>query len=164
MMERKILSVRDPNWLESRGRIVYDPKRPNMKNRTKYWAIVDVDREITRYFRWWVDRELLNITGVEGFGLKQPSWDAHISIIRGENDVRQVPRDMLRELWGKYQGQEVTFRYSLNVRQSGDTTGWDRPDHYWFVNVESPELIDIRKELGLPYNWSLHLTIGRTYW
>ena len=61
-MTRKILSLKDPNWHTSRGRIIYDPARPGMKRRTKYWAIVNVDREITRYFRWWVDRELLNIT------------------------------------------------------------------------------------------------------
>lgn len=163
-MTRKILSLKDPNWHTSRGRIIYDPARPGMKRRTKYWAIVNVDREITRYFRWWVDRELLNITGVEGFGLCQPSWDAHISIIRGENDVKDAPPQDLKRLWRKYHGEMVDFRYSLNVRQSGDTTGWDRPSHYWFVEVECPQLIEIRKELSLPYNWKLHLTIGRTYY
>lgn len=164
-MTRKILSLKDPNWHTSRGRIIYDPARPGMKRRTKYWAIVNVDREITRYFRWWVDRELLNITGVEGFGLCQPSWDAHISIIRGENDVRKMPKELLRELWGKYQGKEVSFRYSLNVRkETNKGLVSDRPGDYWFVDVDCPELVDIRKEMGLPCNWKLHLTVGRTYY
>ncbi len=159
---RRTLSL-DRNWVPGSGRLVYDPVRPGMKNRTKYWAMVLVDREITRYFRWWVDRELLNITGVEGFGLNLPSWDAHCSIIRGENDVRGVPPRELNELWGKYRNEVVDFEYSLNVRQSGDTTSWDRPNHYWFVDVRCPRGTEIRKELGLPRDWNFHITIGRTY-
>ena len=134
-----------------------------MKRKVNGWCVIDVDREITRYYRWWVDRELLNKTGVQGFGLKQPSWDAHISIIRGEGDIKQVPADKLKKLWRKYDGQEVEFFYHHNVRQSGDTTGFDRPDHYWFVNVECALGKQIREELGLPSHWKFHLTIGRTY-
>lgn len=163
---RKVLRVRDPNMLMSKGRIVYDPYRGDMKNRTKYWCVVDVDREITRYLRWWTDRELLNITGVPGFGLYQPSWDAHISVVRGENDIREVPAHKLARLWGKYHDEEVEFEYNLEVRQSGDrpaVNGFVPKDHFWFVNVYCDKLVYIRKELGLPHDWRLHLTFGRTY-
>lgn len=90
----------------------------------------------------------------------QAVMDAHISIIRGYND-RPTPE--LEHLWKKYDGQRVEFKYSHNVRQSGDTTGWDRPDHYWFVDVDCPVLMDIRREMNRPTNWNLHLTIGRTW-
>ena len=164
--QRKILRLRDPNVLKSTGRIVYDPARPGMKNRTKYWCVALVDREITRHLRWWTDKEILNPLGLAGHGLCQPSWDAHISIVRGEGDVREVPPDVLRELWGKYQGREFEFEYNLEVRQSGDVptyNGHQPKDQFWFVNVYSDEMTYIRKELGLPYNWRLHLTFGRTY-
>ena len=138
-------------WHTSTGIIRYDPPRGKMKKKTDWWAVVNVDREITRYYRWWVMKE-------KWIDLCQPSWDAHISIIRGER-----PKDHLMHLWKKYNGHKVEFRYKHNVRQSGDTTGWDRPDSYWFVEVDCPLLIDIRKELELPHDWKLHLTIGRTH-
>lgn len=137
---------------ESTGIIKYDPPRPGMKKRTKWWAIVEVDREITRYFRWMVKRNL-------HVDLCQPSWDAHISIIRGE----KPPKDKMH-LWKKYHGKKVKFKYHVNVRRSGDTTGWDRPDHFWFVEVECPLLKQIRDEFGFPSNWKQHLTIGRTWY
>lgn len=137
-------------WHKSRGRIKYDPPRGQMTKKTKWWAVLNVDREITRYYRWWVmNRFWIN--------LHQPSWDAHVSIIRGEK-----PEDHLMHLWKKYDGHWVDFEYSHNVRRSGDTN-IDRPDHYWFVEVRCPFLKQIREELNRPSNWSLHLTIGRTY-
>ena len=130
---------------------MYDPPRPGMKKRTQWWAVVNIDREITRLFRYWVNKEL-------HVDLKQPSWDAHISIIRGE----RPPEDKLH-LWKKYNGQKIEFEYDINVRQSGDTTGNDRPNHYWFVDVTCPLLKQIRDEFGFKSDWKQHLTIGRTW-
>jgi len=132
------------NWqmFTSIGKIIYDPYRDGMKNRTHWWAVVNVDTEITRYYRWWVmNRYLLK--------LHSPSWDAHISVIRGEK-----PPPHLTHLWKKYHNQSIEFKYSHIVRQSGD---------YWFVEVDSPHLIEIRKEFELPSSWKLHLTVGRTW-
>lgn len=137
---------------ESKGRIVYDPPRPGMKNRTTWWAVVQIDREITRYYRWWVKNKF-------HIELCQPSWDAHISIIRGE----KPPEDKMH-LWKKYDGKVITFQYEHNVRQSGDTTGNDRPDHFWFIDVHCPLLKQIRQEFGFPSNWNQHITIGRTWY
>lgn len=136
---------------KSTGKIIYDPYRGNMNKRTDWWCVVNVDREITRYYRWWVKNRYW-------IDLCQPSWDAHISVIRGEK-----PKPELMHLWKKYDKQIVEFEYSHEVRRSGDTTGWDRPDCYWFVNVYCPQLIEIRKEFELPHDWNLHLTIGRTW-
>ncbi|WP_205249355.1 hypothetical protein, partial [Escherichia coli] len=73
--------------------------------------------------------------------LNQPSWDAHLSIIRGEK-----PKPHLMHLWKKYDGQTVDFRYKHEVRRSGDTTNGDRPDYYWFVEAECEMATTIRKE------------------
>ena len=135
----------------STGIIQYDPPRGKMKRKTEWWAVANVDKEITRYFRWWVQNRY-------HIKLAQPSWDAHISIIRGER-----PPENKIDLWKKYDGQKIEFTYSLEVRQSGDTTGWDRPNHYWFVNVQCPLLKQIRQEFGFKSDWSQHLTIGRTW-
>ncbi len=139
-------------WHTGYGYIKYDPHRGRMKKKTNWWAVVNIDREITRYYRWWVKKEL-------HIDLCQPSWDAHISIIRGER-----PPEELQRLWKKYDGQRVEFKYKHHVRQSGDTTGYDRPDHYWFVEVDCPLLKQIRDEFGFPSNWKQHITIGRTWY
>ena len=138
-------------WHTGTGKIIYDPYRPGLKHKgkDKWWVIVDVDKEITRYYRWWVKKQFW-------LDLCKPSWDAHISIIRGEK-----PADHLLHLWKKYHGQTIEFQYSHDVRQTGIRS--DRPDHYWFVDVDAPVLNDIRTELERPTGWKFHLTIGRTW-
>ena len=136
---------------QSTGKIIYDPKRGQMKRKVDWWCVVNADREITRYYRWWVQNRY-------HIKLHEPAWNAHVSVLRGEK-----PRQHLMHLWKKYHGETIKFNYSHVIRRSGDTTGNDRPDCFWFVEVESPELTNIRKELELPYNWKLHLTIGRSY-
>lgn len=158
-----IPSLPKGDWILGSGRIKYDPPRGDMKNRTDWWCIIEVDREITRYYRWWVDKELLNKTGVDGFGLCLPSWNAHISVIRGSGDIRGVPRRKLHELWKKYDGMKVDFWYSPNVNNVGKN-GFAGDNFFWCVEVICPQATHIREELGLPSNWNFHLTVGRTYY
>ena len=130
-------------WHKSTGIIQYDPPRPGMKKKTDWWAIVKVDREITRYYRWWVmNRYWLD--------LKQPSWNAHISIIRGEK-----PRANKMHLWKKYNGVKVEFEYSHVVKQV------ENKPEFWYINVRCPLLRQIRNEFGIPSNWNSHITIGK---
>jgi len=159
---------------EAKGKIVYDPDRPvDLSRGADWWVIIEPfgGTEITRYFRWFVDREILNPLGFDtpklakkhGFDkMCQPAFDAHVSIVRGWNDVRHNI-EQVKKVWKKFDGQVVTFKYDLNIRQSGDTTGWDRPDHFWFVGVDCPMIDKIRNEMGLRTGWRHHLTIGRTY-
>ena len=131
-------------WFKTKGKIVYDPERGNLKKKPDWWALVNLDPEISRYYRYWIRREL-------HINLHQPSWGTHVSIIRGE---KPWPDQM--HLWKKYNGLEVEIEYSHNVRQA-------HMKDYWFVDVKCPQLIDIRKELNLPCNFGLHMTIGRTW-
>lgn len=132
------------------GVIKYDPYRAEMKRRTDWWCIVDVDREITRYYRWWLKKEH-HIKCLE-----QPSWDAHISVIRGESQCKKRP-----DLWKKYHNKQVDFLYQHGqIRSHPDPNGGT---FYW-VDVECPFLGQIRKEMGLPIGWRFHITVGRTYY
>ena len=144
-------------WYNGSGRLIYDPKRPGMKTRTEWWAVVNIDDEIARYYRWWVEQNS-QVFGLTKIKLYQPSWGAHISVIRGEK-----PQDDLMYLWKKYHGEWINFRYSGFVKQSGNSTGSNRPNHYFFVEVDSPRLVEIRQELNRPTDWKFHITIGRTY-
>ena len=135
------------------GIIKYDPPRYGMKKRTQWWAVVNVDKEITRYFRWWVKKELW-------IDLCQPSWDAHISIIRGE----RPPKDK-QYLWKKYDGQKIDFKYSVVVKKGKDASQRrDQVGDFWLVEIECPLLKQIRNEFGFKSDWKQHITIGRTWY
>lgn len=141
--------------LKGTGVLTYDPYRGKMKTNTNWWIVVNTDNEIARYYRWWIMRHYW-------IDLKNPSWGAHISVLRGGK-----PRNDKRHLWKKYMGEKINFTYSPIVRQSGDTTG-DRPDNFWFIDVWSDRLTEIRDELGFTNVFDgkpikYHLTIGRTY-
>lgn len=138
-------------WHEGYGRIIYDPHRGTMKRDTSWWCVIDVDKEITRYYRWWLQREKHII-------LQQPAWDAHISVVRGE---RAVQRNAA--MWGKRHGQRVHFRYEHgDIQVSKDR---DAPGHFHWIRVDCPAVDEIREELGLIASWKYHhVTIGRTYY
>lgn len=131
------------------GMIVYDPYRGEMKRRTTGWCVVNVDKEITRYYRSWLQRE-------KHIHLMPPSWDAHISIVRGE----KLPSSV-QHLWKKYDRQVIEFQY-----EHGEYHCADDPKNggkYYWINVQSPLFTQIREELCLPVGWRFHITIGRTY-
>jgi len=150
------------------GTIKYDPPRHGMRKQTRasgrsnkdYWCILQVDTEITRYYRWMIQRRLWGWTAVQPDWLCQPSWDAHVSIVRGEQPRRK------EELWRKYNGVKVEFKYAHYPRK---TTMEDRANRYakdgdfWFIDVECPLIDLIRDELGLRVHHRYHLTVGRTY-
>lgn len=137
-------------WHNGTGTIKYDPHRFGMKKKTNWWAIVQVDKELTRYYRWWIKNQYW-------VDLKQPSWDAHVSIIRGEK-----PKPHLQHLWKKYDGMKIDFEYKHEVHKNRDTTS-NNSGFYWVIDVRSPHLTKIRDEFMLPSNWCFHLTVGRTW-
>lgn len=161
MFERKILGVHG-TWPTSKAIIEYDPPRGSRfsADRQKWWCVANTDEGLNLYLRWMVNRNLLNVTMAPGHGVHRPPHPAHISIIRGKNDIKFVPHDKLHRLWKKYQGMEVEFQYSLDVKVSDPKEG---KGHYWFVEIHCPHMIEIRKELGLPHDWKLHLTFGREF-
>lgn len=136
------------------GIIRYDPYRGDMKRRTQGWCIIDVDKEITRYYRWWMKYQ-------KHIHLQSPSWDAHISVVRGEHLHSSV-----RHLWKKYQGQHIEFQYAHVGHYKKVRTGLsDAQDDGWYylVEVECQMMEDIRHELKLKTGWTFHITFGRTY-
>ncbi len=137
------------------GKLIYDPHRGEMKARTDWWCVVNVDREITRYYRWWLQY-------TKHIYLQPPSFDAHVSVIRGE---KPIPN--LMHLWKKYQGQKFDLEYghvgSVQEVRSHRHVHGENSGTFYIVPVHCPQLIDIRRELKLKTDWPLHLTIGRTY-
>lgn len=149
---------RDRATFTSTGRLSYDPKRMGMERNTAWWLVVNCDPEIARYYRWWADKAN-NPLGLEEGNLKKPIWWPHISVIRGEK-----PKPELRDLWRKYEGEEVEFKYGVVIHNSGENTTRKTPDIHWYINCECPRLDEIRRELGLWRGYEkYHLTIGKSY-
>lgn len=130
---------------KGRGKIVYDPFRAGMKRRTDWWAVIDIDKDITRYYRWWLQNRY-------HLRLDAPAWDAHISVIRGEK-----PKPDLQHLWKKHHGRTIEFEYGTDIYKAPAQDG----RHFWVIDCVCPEFVEIRKELKLPTHWAPHITVGR---
>ncbi len=137
-MNRKI-ELLDYYCFSSSGKITYDPKKG--KYFEPWWAILECDPEILRYYKWLLLKEGIAIQ-------KGSAWGAHITWIRGEEPPK-------KSFWGKYEALEIEFRYSNYLR-------YDNGRHVW-LDVYCPKCNEMRQELELqPLNsMSLHLTIGR---
>lgn len=104
--------------------------------------VLEVDSDITAYYR--------KLVGMRQVLLK-PSFGSHITVL--------VNKDAQ-----KYDGCKIDFYYSHLVRISGDTTNNDRPAVYYFLDVWSENLLEIRKEFKLNTWFKFHLTIGRLFY
>lgn len=129
------------------GRIQYDPPRGRMKSNRPGWCVLNMDREITRYYRE-VAKKRFHIE------LIPPSWDAHVSIFRGESHLVKHPD------WKKYDGMDLEVTYSPFIKQTGDTTD-DHSHRFFFIDVQSPFIKEMRDTMKVPSDWSFHLTIGK---
>jgi len=133
------------------GKVVYDPRRPEMRNRgTINWCVVEIHRDFSRYVRWHLNRHYLDC-----LDLIQPAFDCHMSIVRGE---RIHPR--LQALWKKHDGKLTQIRWGLEAHLVRNPNG----DQFWVTSVECPLALQIRRELGLPTDWSFHVTVGKPRW
>lgn len=123
------------------GKIHYDPRHPDAtrKGFQSWWLIVSTPESIPRYYRHWVEKEL-------GLSLNRPLWLSHVTVSRGE-----VPTKPWN--WRKHHDKVIEFVYSPEIKFS-ETYAW--------LTVESPQLEEIRVELGLrPLpRVKFHLTLG----
>jgi hypothetical protein len=130
---------------KSPGKIIFDPL-PITGNAEKmfkpWWAIVTVDGDIDKYYRWFLQNHY-------GLVLQRPAWGPHISLIRGE----EVNRELWEEFKAKYNNQPIEFHYEAGPRTNGG---------HWWLRVICDQLKDLRVDLGLPRDgkWGLHLTLG----
>lgn len=90
-----------------------------------YKLIVSVDDEIARYYRSFIPKY---------YKVQKPLYPAHISTVRNEQPLNL-------SVWGKYHNQPIEFDYE-NYIYNGEV--------YYWLNVYSDGLEEIRIELGLP--------------
>lgn len=130
--------------IQASGRLRYSPQLIGSRaDSFSWWLVVDCDPEIGRYYR-----HLYYLAHNKCQNIQKSSWAEHITVIRDEE-----PSEDKKGLWKKYDGMDVLFQYNPEVRGDG---------LYFWLDVESPFLLDIRSEIGLSRNpeYPLHLTIG----
>lgn len=150
---------------ETSGVIRFDPDRGNMKKRTEWWCVIELDdSELADYYRWFVDRNWCDADSskIKRRYLKSPHM-THISLVRGEKPTQNV------HLWGKHLADvRVTFRYNNQIRQTSNAYYANEPDKFWFIDTEWEPYVGFRKTFGLPWEYKnkpfrSHMTIARTF-
>jgi len=112
-----------------------------------YKLVVLVDQDISDYYRSMIPK--YNLVGRQKF-------PAHITVVRNETPINL-------NQWGLHNNEKINFHY-YNTAHNDDT--------YWWLEVESKTLEDMRNKLGLPNTseftrspdgrHNFHITIGNT--
>lgn len=152
-LEKLKKEITESPFFEAKGRLLFNPERKGLKS-DKACVVIEVDEGIADYYRHQISKEF-------GIQLIKPSWKAHISIIQG--GLKSDDENLLK-LSKKLDGKEVSFKYKIFPRYSGDTEFVDNGNHgsFWFLTAESNDFIEIRKKLGLTTRFNPHLTIAKT--
>ena len=90
-------------------------------------VIATIDQGISDFYRNLIPKY---------YQVQPQKYSAHITIVRTD---KESPKKL--EFWNKYQGEKLSFEYSPKIHFDGS---------YWYLNVWSQQIGDIREELGLP--------------
>jgi DNA-directed RNA polymerase beta subunit len=104
------------------------------------WVYVDVHKGL-------VDAALDSLKS-EGINVDRSPNDAHITVIRTKELQPTVKKHKSQWRGACKDGTPVRFALRRIVHLIPD--GWYDVDRVWFIEVESPDLIKYRKDLGLP--------------
>jgi len=102
-----------------------------------WWMILEVDWSIMEYYRYWIAKQ--------GEKTCPPLAKCHVSMVRGEE-----PRD--KDYWQQVLGKKLKITYTNDLQTNGK---------HWWLPVTSPDILQVREELGLkPPKFQLHLTVA----
>lgn len=90
-------------------------------------SVVSVDPGIINYYRSLIPQH---------YCVNRQRYSGHITVVR---TGKESPTKM--DAWGKHQEAVIQFHYDPHIQQQGV---------YWYLNVYSEQIGDIREELGLP--------------
>ena len=131
--------------IKSQGKLIFDPipKSGKIEKLYKpYWAIISIENDVDKYYRWFLQKE-------KGLILQAPAWGPHVTVCDGE----RVDDELWNEVKQKYNNQVIDFEHEIFIKSNSI---------HWWLKVYCSEVITIRNELGINNNlkWSLHLTLG----
>jgi len=106
-----------------------------------WWMILKTDEGIIDYYKYWLKTKY-------DIRFEKTIWGSHISVNRGFTPPK-------KELWGKYEGEEIEFSYSNRIYLVNQI--------FFCIDAYSARLEEIRLEMGLMKqpNHGFHITVGR---
>lgn len=128
---------------EIQGTLLFDPGKGS-KNFDEWWCLVQLDKEIASYYRWFLKRWGQETSSPNGL------WGFHVSVIKGEEPKKN------KNNWAKMNGKEVTIHYGSWINYSNGRHAW--------IDCYSDDLSEIREYYGLYVNnrkLKYHATLGR---
>lgn len=155
-------------FLKTKGRLVYDPIRKDLKKVYKQRTlIVELPwDDLDLYYQWflrkkfgtWFDHELRkqtllndNQTALKTIdentpSVTRPMWGKHVTIVRGDE------KGFHSKNWGKHQGESIDIFYAPELERT-----WK----FWSIPVKGDNLFGLRRELGLNAFHDFHITVAR---
>ena len=126
--------------------VIKNPKK--IKHNTDFLISANTCEELSRYYR----EELYRHEHIKTF---KPSWNSHITI-------QKYNIEETYDIAMEYDKKEITFSYEPIVRYSGDTRVPEGvvQGKYYFIDVYSDDIREIRASLNLPDYSKFHITIG----
>ncbi len=129
------------------GKFIFSPQRPGLKKIHRSFdngIILKVDNGITDYYSWWLNRRY-------GITLSRPAWGTHVTVVNDRDRVKNTKA--FEDLKKRFNGKIVRLGHHVALKKQ-----WQ----FWVLDVSpSPELIEIRRDLGLKEDYPFHITIGR---
>ena len=127
--------------LSSKGQINYAPSRPSQKFSGEHICVVDTDEDLSAFYRWMWTKQNPHLP------ILKPSWNSHISIMRGERILNNgIP-------WKYRDGELVEFSYSPEIIDDGV--------HVW-INTYCEAFFELRHRYNVPIKYNTgHITIGK---
>lgn len=134
--------------IKLRGKLVYDPIRPDFKKTHKVRTLIlELPRDqMDLYYQWFLMKQYGT-----WIAMQRPMYGLHVTVVRGNE---KIPANRVH-LWKKYSGKIIEIEY--------DPSKLVRHWEFWSLPVHSPNLVAIREELGLHLYHNMHITVGRQY-
>lgn len=132
----------------AKGKLIYDPIRPGFRKEHKQRTlIVELPKDqMDLYYQWFITNKYGH-----NMDMQRPMYGLHCTVVKGNEFIAP---DKLA-LWKKYSSQLIEIDYNPEKIE--------RHWQFWSITVDSPKLVEIRRELGLRTDYRLHITIGRHY-
>ena len=160
-IQREINKMQKMNWYKANVKIAYKdrlrsvPLKGKLMQTEKGFVYLKVSNDVIHGMFRLIDDE--NVEEPPYFGDKPSQIGAHISVI-ADDEIKEKKIEEITEL-----GKE--FNFKLGKMYQTKPEGWDELDKVFFITVDSPELVALRKKYGLLKSYKgkghdFHITVG----
>ena len=161
-IQNEINKMKKLNWYKANVKIAYKkdrlrsvPLKGKLMQTEKGFVYLKVSNDVIHGMFRLIDDD--SVEEPPYFGDKPSQIGAHISVI-ADDEIEENKIEEIVEL-----GKE--FNFKLGKMYQTKPEGWDELDKVFFIAVDSPELVKLRKKYGLQKSYKgkgheFHITVG----